>query len=108
MPRGLQTRWPCLTSKEEVRFPPLPPRKTLGETMKCKNVTVGIAGHVDHGKTSFIKSLTGIDTDRLPEEKKRGLSIEPGFAFLQLQEFHFDFVDIPGHIDFLPNALRSL
>ncbi len=76
--------------------------------MTIQNVVVGIVGHVDHGKTSFIKTITGIDTDRLPEEKKRGLSIEPGFAYLETPDFNFDFVDIPGHKNFLHNALRSL
>ncbi len=73
-----------------------------------KNVIVAVAGHVDHGKTSLVKALTGIDTDRLPEEKKRGLSIEPGFAYLETSDFSFDFVDIPGHKNYFPNALRSL
>lgn len=76
--------------------------------MSAQNIVVGIAGHVDHGKTSFIKAITGVDTDRLPEEKKRGLSIEPGFAYLETPGFTFDFVDIPGHKSFLHNALRSL
>ena len=47
-----------------------------------KHVVIGTAGHVDHGKTELIRALTGIDTDRLPEEKARGLTIEPGFAHL--------------------------
>jgi selenocysteine-specific elongation factor len=73
-----------------------------------KNLVVGVAGHVDHGKTSLVKSLTGIDTDRLPEEKRRKLSIEPGFAHLQNSSLSFDFVDIPGHGNYFHNALRSL
>jgi selenocysteine-specific elongation factor len=75
---------------------------------KMKNLVVGVAGHIDHGKTSLVKSLTGIDTDRLPEEKERNLSIEPGFAHLFHPPLSFDFVDIPGHGSYLHNALRSL
>lgn len=76
--------------------------------MNKRNLIVAVAGHVDHGKTSLVKVLTGTDTDRLPEEKKRGLSIEPGFARLETPNFSYDFVDIPGHQNFFPNALRSL
>jgi selenocysteine-specific translation elongation factor len=49
-----------------------------------KHVVVGTAGHIDHGKTSLVKALTGTDTDRLPEEKARGITIDLGFAFLEL------------------------
>lgn len=73
-----------------------------------KSLVVGVAGHVDHGKTSLVKALTGIDTDRLPEEKRRKLSIEPGFAHLQTSSLSIDFVDIPGHGGYFHNALRSL
>lgn len=73
-----------------------------------KSLVVGVAGHVDHGKTSLVKALTGIDTDRLPEEKERSLSIEPGFAHLSCPPLSFDFVDIPGHGSYFHNALRSL
>lgn len=76
--------------------------------MTKRNLIVAVAGHIDHGKTSLVKVLTGTDTDRLPEERKRGLSIEPGFAYLETPKFSFDFVDIPGHQNYLPNALRSL
>jgi selenocysteine-specific elongation factor len=75
---------------------------------KMKNLVVGVAGHIDHGKTSLVKALTGIDTDRLPEEKERNLSIEPGFAHLSYPPLSFDFVDIPGHGSYFHNALRSL
>lgn len=54
---------------------------------------VGTAGHIDHGKTTLIRALTGVDTDRLPEEKKRGITIELGYAFLG----DIGFVDVPGH-----------
>ena len=60
---------------------------------------VGTAGHIDHGKTTLVKALTGVDTDRLPEEKKRGISIELGFAFLDVPglEERIGFIDVPGH-----------
>src|SRR3970040_1094232 len=62
---------------------------------------VATAGHVDHGKTSLVKALTGVDTDRLPEEKKRGLTIDLGFAYLD----SLGFVDVPGHERFTRNML---
>ncbi len=68
------------------------------------------AGHVDHGKTSLIKALTGIDTDRLPEEKKRGLSIDIGFAYLDFPEIstRLEIIDVPGHERFIKNAIAGL
>ena len=63
---------------------------------------VGTAGHVDHGKTSLVKALTGIDTDRLPEEKKRGITTELGFAHLTLPNGRqVGVVDVPGHERFV-------
>ncbi len=74
-----------------------------------KFITVGVAGHVDHGKTSLVRCLTGIDTDRLKEEKRRGLSIEPSVAPLQLPSgSQIALVDVPGHSDFLKNTIRGL
>src|SRR5256885_5495475 len=64
-------------------------------------VIVGTAGHVDHGKTSLVKALTGIDTDRLPEEKKRGITTELGFAHLDLGSSVVGVVDVPGHERFV-------
>jgi len=58
---------------------------------------IGTAGHVDHGKTTLVRALTGVDTDRLPEEKQRGISIELGFAPLDLGDLHASIVDVPGH-----------
>ncbi len=59
---------------------------------------VGTAGHIDHGKTTLVRALTGVDTDRLPEEKKRGISIELGYAFLDTPAGgRIGFVDVPGH-----------
>jgi len=74
-----------------------------------KYLTIGVAGHVDHGKTALVKHLTGIDTDRNPEEKRRGLSIEPGVAaWRPFPETGIALIDIPGHVDFLKNAIRGL
>jgi len=72
-------------------------------------LTAGVAGHVDHGKTSLVRCLTGIDTDRLRIEKERGLSIESGIAPLGLsQGGSLALVDVPGHTDFLKNTIRGL
>ncbi|MBU0481557.1 MAG: selenocysteine-specific translation elongation factor [Proteobacteria bacterium] len=74
-----------------------------------KHVTIGVAGHVDHGKTSFVKQITGIDTDRHPEEKRRGLSLEAGIACWPRPDGTVaSFVDVPGHQDFLKNTVRGL
>ena len=70
---------------------------------------VATAGHVDHGKTELIKAITGIDTDRLPEEKKRGLSIDLGFAYYRLTNgTRLGFVDVPGHEKFIRNMLAGV
>lgn len=67
---------------------------------------IGTAGHVDHGKTTLIRALTGIDADRLPEEKKRGMTIDIGFAFIELPAAgRVSIVDVPGHEKFLSNML---
>ena len=74
-----------------------------------KHFIVGTAGHVDHGKSSLIRALTGIETDRLPEEKARGLSIELGFAHLALPgDVVAGIVDVPGHERFLKNMLAGV
>ncbi len=66
-----------------------------------KTCPVIVLGHVDHGKTSLVRALTGMETDRLPEEKVRGLSITPGFAYRQCGDVMIDFIDAPGHRDFV-------
>ncbi len=74
-----------------------------------KNIIVGTAGHIDHGKTTLVKALTGIDTDRLKEEKERGISIELGFADLKTtQGMRIAFVDVPGHERFVRNMLAGV
>jgi selenocysteine-specific elongation factor len=67
------------------------------------------AGHIDHGKTALVRALTGIDADRLPEEKRRGMTIDLGFAYAGLSDgTEFGFVDVPGHERFLPNMLAGV
>ena len=73
-----------------------------------KHVIIGTAGHVDHGKTALIKALTGIETDRLQEEKKRGITIELGFAHLDWEDgTQAGIVDVPGHEKFIKNMLAG-
>ena len=67
------------------------------------------AGHIDHGKTALVRALTGVDADRLPEEKRRGLTIDLGFAYTTLPDgTELGFVDVPGHERFLPNMLAGV
>ena len=72
-----------------------------------RDLILGTAGHIDHGKTALVKALTGIDTDRLPEEKARGITIDIGFAFLDLGDFRLGIVDVPGHERFIKNMLAG-
>ncbi len=73
-----------------------------------KNVIIGTAGHIDHGKTTLVRALTGTDADRLPEEKTRGLTIDIGFAFLDLDnDIRINFIDVPGHERFVKNMLAG-
>jgi selenocysteine-specific elongation factor len=73
-----------------------------------KHLILATAGHVDHGKTALIKALTGIDTDRLPEEKARGITIDLGFAHLQVGDASLGIVDVPGHEDFVKNMVAGV
>lgn len=72
-----------------------------------KRFIVGTAGHIDHGKTALVKALTGIDADRLPEEKKRGITIDLGFAHAEWEGVRVSFVDVPGHERFVRNMLAG-
>lgn len=77
-----------------------------------KSVVVGTAGHIDHGKTALIRALTGIDTDRLPEEKRRGITIDLGFASMNISApdgspVQVSFIDVPGHARFVRNMLAG-
>jgi len=71
------------------------------------SLIVGTAGHIDHGKSALVRALTGIDPDRLPEEKKRGITIDLGFADLELDDLRLGFVDVPGHERFVKNMLAG-
>src|SRR5687767_15998789 len=71
------------------------------------DIIVGTAGHIDHGKTALVKALTGIDADRLPEEKQRGITIDLGFAEMQAGDVKFGFIDVPGHERFVKNMLAG-
>jgi selenocysteine-specific elongation factor len=78
-----------------------------------RHFVLATAGHVDHGKSALVKRLTGIDPDRLPEEKARGISIDLGFAELTLrdaagQELHAGIVDVPGHEDFVRSMIAGV
>jgi len=72
-----------------------------------KSIIVGTAGHIDHGKTALVRALTGVDADRLPEEKRRGITIDIGFADLDLGDVRIGFVDVPGHERFVKNMLAG-
>jgi selenocysteine-specific elongation factor len=72
-----------------------------------RNLVLGTAGHIDHGKTALVRALTGVDTDRLPAEKERGITIDLGFAALELGEIHLALVDVPGHERFIRNMLAG-
>src|ERR1022692_1498455 len=78
-----------------------------------KSIIVGTAGHIDHGKTALVKALTGIDSDRLEEEKRRGITIDLGFAHMDLpapngETLRLGFVDVPGHERFVRNMLAGV
>ncbi len=78
-----------------------------------KSIIVGTAGHIDHGKTALVRALTGIDADRLEEEKRRGITIDLGFAHMDLpgangEPLHLGFVDVPGHERFVRNMLAGV
>ena len=78
-----------------------------------KSIIIGTAGHIDHGKTALVKALTGIDADRLEEEKRRGITIDLGFAHLELaapsgEKIRLGFIDVPGHERFVRNMLAGV
>src|ERR1700733_7251357 len=86
-------------------------------TVRMKSIIVGTAGHIDHGKTTLVKALTGIDADRLEEEKRRGITIDLGFAHMNLdlpsasgqgETLSLGFVDVPGHERFVRNLLAGV
>src|SRR6516164_1837095 len=73
-----------------------------------RHVIAGTAGHIDHGKSTLVEALTGTNPDRLEEEKRRGITIDLGFAFLDLSGVRFGFVDVPGHEKFVRNMLAGV
>jgi selenocysteine-specific elongation factor len=77
-------------------------------TEQMKSIVIGTAGHIDHGKTALVRALTGIDADRLPEEKRRGITIDIGFANLDLGDVRIGFIDVPGHERFVKNMLAGV
>src|SRR2546427_6240651 len=84
--------------------------------MSARNFIIATAGHVDHGKSALVKALTGIDPDRLPEEKARGITIDLGFAHLELPStfhhhpstLHVGIIDVPGHENFVKNMAAGV
>src|SRR3989449_9567416 len=76
-------------------------------SIAMKSVIVGTAGHIDHGKSTLVEALTGTHPDRLAEEKRRGITIDLGFAFLEENGVRFGFVDVPGHERFVSNMLAG-
>src|ERR1700677_1305382 len=74
---------------------------------EIKHVIAGTAGHIDHGKSALVEALTGTNPDRLEEEKRRGITIDLGFAFLDLDGVRLGFVDVPGHERFVRNMLAG-
>ena len=72
-----------------------------------RDLVIGTAGHIDHGKTALVRALTGVDTDRLPAEKQRGITIDLGFAALEIEGRHLALVDVPGHERFIRNMLAG-
>jgi selenocysteine-specific elongation factor len=85
----------------------MPPAKKATEDTAAKNVIVGTAGHIDHGKSALVEALTGTHPDRLEEERRRGITIDLGFAFLDLGTVRLGFVDVPGHERFVRNMLAG-
>lgn len=89
------------------RCRPTPLGYTRGPMSRKKRV-VGTAGHIDHGKTALVRALTGVDTDRLPEEKRRGITIDLGFASWFTEDYQIGFIDVPGHERFVKNMLAGV
>jgi selenocysteine-specific elongation factor len=83
------------------------PLSTSPASDDAKHVIVGTAGHIDHGKSALVQALTGTNPDRLEEEQRRGITIDLGFAFLDLGNIRFGFVDVPGHEKFVRNMLAG-
>lgn len=97
----------------KARFSRSPARILEKSKIKMKSIIIGTAGHIDHGKTALVKALTGIDADRLAEEKRRGITIDLGFAHMDLpgptgETLRIGLVDVPGHERFVRNMLAGV
>jgi len=88
-------------------MPSSKPLSTPTPIQDVKHIIVGTAGHIDHGKSALVQALTGTNPDRLEEEQRRGITIDLGFAFLDLENSRFGFVDVPGHEKFVRNMLAG-
>src|SRR5207237_9591583 len=96
----------CAGSGRTSSAAPTPSTMRIGS---MKNIIAGTAGHIDHGKTALVRALTGIDADRLEEEKRRGITIDLGFAHLDLgEDLRIGFIDVPGHERFVKNMLAGV
>src|SRR5437667_1267675 len=97
------------TTQRSITAPPQPdcPSGDPGVGLLPRSIIIGTAGHIDHGKTALVRALTGVDADRLPEEKRRGITIDIGFADLNLGDVRIGFVDVPGHERFVKNMLAG-
>ena len=84
-----------------------PSTSNVADDVAPLDLILGTAGHIDHGKTALIRALTGTETDRLPEEKRRGITIELGFAQLDLGDVRLGIVDVPGHEKLVRNMLAG-
>ena len=73
--------------------------------METKNIVIGTAGHIDHGKSAIVTALTGINPTRLDEEKKRNITIDLGFSYLKTDKVNIGIVDLPGHEKFINNMI---
>ena len=93
------SRYPAPDSRHPAPDSPAP---------HTQSIIIGTAGHIDHGKSSLVQALTGKDPDRLPEEKRRGITIDLGFADLELGDVRVGFVDVPGHERFVKNMLAGV
>jgi selenocysteine-specific elongation factor len=93
-------RWYCVLYRRELHLPEF-------MSTPSKSIIVGTAGHIDHGKSALVEALTGTHPDRLEEEKRRGITVDLGFAFLEEDRVRFGFVDVPGHERFVSNMLAG-
>ncbi len=107
-PSGIRHPSSAITRPQPHRSPTLLTAASKTDLMTSeRELVLGTAGHIDHGKTALVRALTGVDTDRLPAEKQRGITIDLGFAPLDLGETRLSVVDVPGHERFIRNMLAG-